>query len=91
MPIFFRKSALVFVASPYLFQNHCLMGIYYYPRQPTSCELPPIRANLTPKQKKIENLKFIDKVKQSVYIGDFKGAELNNGIHFVLRSLLRCV
>ena len=46
----------------------------------------PIR-QLTEINKKNEKLK----VKQSVYIGVYKGAEFKNNIYFVLRSLLHCV
>ena len=34
---------------------------------------------------------YIDKVKQSVYIGVFKGTEFKNDIYFVLRSILHYV
>ena len=52
--------------------------------------VPPIR-QITPKNKKIKKLKFIDKAKQGVYIGVFKGAEFKNGLYFVIRPLLHCV
>ena len=50
----------------------------------------PIR-QIVPKNKKIKQLKFIDKAKQGVYIGVFKCAEFKNGIYFVIRPLLHCV
>ena len=49
--------------------------------------VPPIR-QITPKNKKSKKLKFIDKAKQGVYIGVFKGAEFKNGLYFVIRPLL---
>ena len=44
------------------------MGVYDHPRQATSGELSPqlgLIRQLTPKYKKMKNLKFIDKVAQS--------------------------
>ena len=38
----------------------------------------------------IKKLKFIDKAKQGVYKGVFKGTELKMTFYFVLRSLLAC-
>ena len=52
--------------------------------------VPPIR-QITPKNKKIKKLKFIDKAKQGVYIGVFKGAEFKNGFYFVIKPILHCV
>ena len=51
--------------------------------------VPQNRANYADdsKIKKIKNLKFKDKVKQRVYIGFFKGAEIIY-MYFMLRSLL---
>ena len=60
------------------------VGVYYHhPRQATSHELSPqsgIFRQITQNIKNIKNLKFIDKIKQRVYIGVFKGAEFKNGI-----------
>ena len=59
------------------------MGIYKHPQRATSRELSPqlgLIRQITPKYKKMKNLKFIYKVKQSVYIRVFKGAEFKNGI-----------
>ena len=52
--------------------------------------VPPIR-QITPTNKNSKNIKFIDKAKQGVYIGVFKGAEFKNGLYFVIRPLLHCV
>ena len=41
--------------------------------------VPPIR-QIAPKNIKFKKLKFIDKAKQGVYIGVFKGAEFKNGL-----------
>ena len=38
----------------------------------------------------MKNLKFIGKVKQSVYVGVFKGAEFKNDIYFVLITPSSC-
>ena len=58
-----------------------------------SCPPPQLGLirQITLKYKKIKNLKFIDKVEQSVYIRVFKSAEFKNGIYFVLGSLIHCV
>ena len=64
------------------------MGVYYHPQRATSRELSPqlgLIRQIIPKYKKTKNLKFLDKVKQSVDIGVLKGAEFKNGIYFVLR------
>ena len=66
-----------------------IMAVYYHPRRATSRELSPqmgIIRQITPKYKKIKKLKFIGKVKQSIYIGVFKGAELKNGKLFCAQT-----
>ena len=66
------------------------MGVYYHSQQIASRELSlPIR-QITPKNKKIEKLKFMDKAKQGVCVGVFKDAEFKNGLYFVIRALLHC-
>ena len=50
-----------------------------------------ISRKLSPKSKKFQKVKAIDKVKQGVYRVVFKGVEFRNGLYFVLRPLLHRV
>ena len=62
------------------------MGVYYHPRLATIHELSPNYAD----NSKINELKFIDKAQQVVYIG-FSWVLRSNMAYFVLQPLLHCV
>ena len=50
---------------------------------------PPNKVDSSEKIDK--KFKLIQKVKQIVYVGVFKGADFKSGIYFVLRSVIHCV
>ena len=53
--------------------------------------VPPQVRKITPKNKKIKKISFIDRAQRGVYAGVFKWAGFQEGFCFVLRPLLHCV